>query len=268
MTSATQGPTQEVATTVSVSPTGALLGAATLKPHLLECDEASFFDEVRSVCADQVDEVKSACLAGFSPQAPRATMTTTTTTTKTVTISTTCSPTATPALQNGDFESPNSLEPWYIVKVPKNTIQGGHAVVLDEAAANQNHVFKATLPPPGTRDLKNVLPPHGKRRGFSAVMFDQKLSTCTDAVYNLSFRYKIEAPAGTTEAIYIIVSITNGEEVINLSGRNMPSVWTLATGSFRALSDLTYVKVSLLRGLSSGMDEKVIYLDDFNIVAV
>ncbi|KAK6338454.1 hypothetical protein TWF730_002514 [Orbilia blumenaviensis] len=173
-------------------------------------------------------------------------VTTTTNVPGTLVTTSTCYPAATPAIQNGDFES-GLLSPWYIVPGGSDTQPGTYSIAEDATTPNPLYAFIATvsMPDPGF--------------SYRKVNIAQDLTTCPGATYNLSFNYKFE---GDAPAACYIVTFINGVEVLNFN--NGPSSWTPAATTFVAGSSTTVLRIDFVIGSAFGTEN--LSIDGISIV--
>ncbi|KAK6528341.1 hypothetical protein TWF281_009584 [Arthrobotrys megalospora] len=216
-----------------------------------ECD--SNLHKFRAACS---------CIIGFEEPTPTtitttipstltdavATETVTTNVPGTLTITSTCSPAATAAIQNGGFET-GDISPWYIVPGGSDTMSGTYSIVTDATTPNPAYAFMAT-----------VSMPLGAF-SYTKVNIAQNLVTCSGASYNLAFNYRFEGSSGA--ACYIVVFI-DGVKVHDITSG--PSTWTPAPPvRFTATSSSAVLRVDLVMGKAAGTEN--LYIDGFTVDA-
>ncbi|KAK6530376.1 hypothetical protein TWF694_003732 [Orbilia ellipsospora] len=170
-----------------------------------------------------------------------------TTSSKPSTTSSTCNPTATPAIQNGDFENMSGddsvadIQPWYIVDL---TAPATYEVV----EVNGTTAFHA---------ICNSDESHG---AYTKVKLAQELNTCPNTTYDISFLHNFD-PADNLNA-YLVVFI-NGEEIGNI--RAAANEWVEWNGNFTSNGNET--TLLQLDFAPVDFDSQEFYVDNFTVTA-
>ncbi|KAF3917526.1 hypothetical protein AA313_de0200343 [Arthrobotrys entomopaga] len=166
----------------------------------------------------------------------------------TLTVTSTCYPHATPAIQNGDFNT-GHISPWTIGSLGSDSQPGTYSIV------DFDKKFKASLPKPTFG------------HSYSKVDLVQNLVTCPGQKYKLSFWYKFDASNNNAG---FVVTFVDGVKVSDIAGSSQSWLELLfgatVTKTFTATSTTTNLEIDLVVG--SNPKSEVIYLDNVSVVPV
>ncbi|KAF3914520.1 hypothetical protein AA313_de0208519 [Arthrobotrys entomopaga] len=158
-----------------------------------------------------------------------------------------CNPTATPAIQNGDFENMNgdasvaNIQPWFIV---------------DLTAPATYEVVKVN----GTTAFHAICKSDDSHGAYTKVKLAQNLQTCPDTDYDISFVHNFD-PADNLNA-YLVV-FANGEEIGNI--RAAPNRWVEWKGNFTSNGNTTTLLQLDFAPVYFSSQE--FYVDNFTVTA-